>query len=154
MQQLFEQEYPKYEKSLFLLAVTYLHNTEDARDVVQEAALAAWRNLHSLRQPEYFKTWLTRIVINRCKSFLRSRRETVELSDELGVFAELPHYDLEIMDAICRMDQNKAVYIALRFYHGMNYDEAAGALSQPVSTVKYRTKKALEELKNLLEGDV
>ena len=73
MQRLFEQEYPKYEKSLFLLAVTYLHNTEDARDVVQEAALAAWRNLHTLRQPKYFKTWLTRIVINRCKSFLRSR---------------------------------------------------------------------------------
>ena len=85
MQQLFEQEYPKYEKSLFLLAVAYLHNTEDARDVVQEAALAAWRNLHTLRQPEYFKTWLTRIVINRCKSFLRSRRETVELSDDLAL---------------------------------------------------------------------
>ena len=154
MELLFEQEYPKYEKSLFLLAVAYLHNTEDARDVVQEAALAAWRNLHTLRQPEYFKTWLTRIVINRCKGFLRSRRETVELSDELGVFDTLPHYDLEIMDAICRMDPNSAACIALRFYHDMTYEEAAKALGQPLSTVKYRTKKALEELKNLLEGDV
>ena len=78
----------------------------------------------------------------------------MELSDELGVFSHLPHYDLEIMDAICRLDQNAAVYIALRFYHGMNYEEAAKALSQPVSTVKYRTKKALDELKTMLEGDV
>ena len=154
MRQLFEQEYPQYEKSLFLLAMAYLHNTEDARDVVQEAALAAWRSLHTLRQPEYFKTWLTRIVINRCKSFLRSRRETVEFSDELGLLDRVPTADLEIMDAICRMDQNAAVYIALRFYHDMNYDEAAKTLGQPVSTVKYRTKKALEELKTMLEGDV
>ena len=39
MRQLFEQEYPKHEKALFLVALSYLHNTEDARDAVQEAAL-------------------------------------------------------------------------------------------------------------------
>ena len=61
------------------------------------------------------------------------------------------HSSAVILEAV---GLHSAVHIALRFYHGMNYDEAAGALSQPVSTVKYRTKKALEELKTLLEGDV
>ena len=151
---LFEQEYPKYEKALFLIALGYVHNTEDARDVLQDALLSAFQSIDTLRHREYFKTWLTRIVINKSKNFLKAKRFTEEFSDDLNVFYGLPERDMEIMDAICRLDQNAAVYIALRFYHGMNYEEAAKALSQPVSTVKYRTKKALDELKTMLEGDV
>ena len=154
MRELFEREYPKYEKSLFLVAAAYLHNTEDAKDAVQEAAISAYQAIDSLRHPEYFKTWLTRIVINKCKNYLKSRRCTEELCDTLNVFCSIPTADLEIMDAICRMDKAASIYIILRFYNDMNYDEVARSLQQPVSTVKYRTKKALRELKELLEGDV
>lgn len=153
MRQLFEQEYPKYEKSLFLTALSYVHDTEDARDVLQEALLAAFRNIHSLREPRYFKTWLTRIVINKAKDFLKARAQTVELSDSLGVFYSLNERDMEIVDALCSMDSKSAIYLSLRFYGGMSYEEAAKTLKQPVSTVKYRTAKALEKLKSLLEGD-
>lgn len=154
MHGLFEREYPKCEKSLFLIALTYLHNTEDARDVLQEAALAAYSSMHTLRHDEYFKTWLTRILINKCKNFLRAKRPTEELRDDIGLFCEVPETELEIVDAICRMKQESAVYISLRFYNEMNYQQVSKALKQPVSTVKYRTRKALEELKSLLEGDV
>ena len=154
MQAFFEEEYKKHEKALLLVALSYLHNTEDARDVLQEAAIAAYRSIDKLRQPEYFKTWLTRIVINKSKNFLKSKRYTEELTDNLNLFCSVPTEELEIMDALCRMDPASAVYISLRFYNDMSYDEAARALHQPVSTVKYRTAKALRELKTLLEGDV
>ncbi len=154
MHTLFEQEYPKYEKSLFLIALSYLHNTEDARDVLQDAALAAYRSLDTLKNTAYFKTWLTRIVINKCKNFLKAKRPTEELRDDIRLFAFVPETELEIVDAICRMKRESAVYISLRFYNDMSYDEVAKALKIPVSTVKYRTRKALDELKTLLEGDV
>lgn len=154
MRELFEQEFPKHEKSLFLVAVAYLHNTEDAKDAVQDAAIAAYQAIDSLKHREYFKTWLTRILINKCKNRLKARRNTEELTDTLEVFACIPTADLEIMDAICRMDKSLSIYITLRFYNEMNFDEVAKSLGQPVSTVKYRTKKALRELKNQLEGDV
>lgn len=154
MRQLFEQEYPKYEKHLFLTALSYVHNTEDAADVLQEALLAAYRSIHSLRHPEYMKTWLTRIVINKAKNFLKARQITEELTDSIGVFYEINERDMEILDALCSMDAEKSVYISLRFYGGMTYEEAAKTLRQPVSTVKYRTAKALEELKARLEGDM
>ena len=154
MHELFEQEYPKCEKSLFLVALSYLHNTEDARDVLQDAALAAYRSVDKLREPAYFKTWMTRIVINKSKNFLKARRHTEELRDDISLFSTVPETELEIVDAICRMKRESAVYISLRFYNDMNYNEVASALRQPVSTVKYRTRKALAELKNLLEGDV
>jgi len=150
----FEQEYPKHEKSLFLIALSYLHNTEDARDALQDAALAAYRNLDTLKNSAYFKTWLTRIVINKCKNFLKSQRPTEELRDDICLFGNVPETELEIVDAICRMKREQAIYISLRFYNDMSYDEVAKALRQPVSTVKYRTRKAIDELKSLLEGDV
>ena len=154
MRTLFEQEYPKYEKSLFLIALSYLHNTEDARDALQDAALAAYRSLDTLQNKAYFKTWLTRILINKCKNFLKAKRSTVKLSDDIKLFTNVPESELEIVDAICRMNRERAMYISLRFYNDMSYDEVAKALKIPVSTVKYRTRKALEELKSLLEGDV
>ena len=58
MRELFEQEYRKHEKSLFLVAVAYLHNTEDAKDVLQDAALSAYKAIDGLKNKKYFKTWI------------------------------------------------------------------------------------------------
>ena len=154
MRQLFEQEFKKHEKALFLVALSYVHNTEDAKDIVQDAALSAFQAIYTLKYPEYFKTWMTRIVINKSKNFLKGRKFTETLDDSLNIFASLPTEELELMDAVLRLGQGLSVYISLRFYGGMNYEEAAKALGQNVSTVKYKTKKALKELKRILEGDV
>ncbi|MBQ7895694.1 MAG: sigma-70 family RNA polymerase sigma factor [Oscillospiraceae bacterium] len=154
MELLFEQEFEKHEKALFLVALSYVHNTEDAKDIVQEAALSAFQAMDTLKYPEYFKTWMTRIVINKSKNFLKGRRLTEALDDSLNIFAAIPTEELEMMDAILRLGEGLSVYISLRFYSDMNYEEAAQALGQNVSTVKYRTRKALNELKKILEGDV
>lgn len=153
MREFFEQEYKKHEKALFLVAIAYVHNTEDAKDLLQEAAISAYKSLDGLKNKEYFKTWLTRIVINKCKNFLKSRRYTEELTDNMNVFYSIQTEELEIMDALCKMDPKMSIYITLKFYNDMTYDEMAKSLMIPVSTVKHRTKSALSELKKLLEGD-
>ncbi len=151
---LFEQRYRECERSLFLVAVSYLHNTEDAKDCVQEAVMSALRSYEGLKNKDMFKTWMTRIVINKCKDHIRRRKYTEELTDEIGVFYELPEEETEIIDCICRLDRRLALYITLRFYNDMTYEEVAKVLKQPVSTVKYKTQKALSQLKLMLEGDV
>ena len=153
VRELFEQEYRKHEKSLFLVAVAYLHNTEDAKDVLQEAALSAYKALDGLKNKEYFKTWLTRIVINKCKNFIKSRRYTEELTDSTNAFYNINTDEMEIMDALCKMNPKISIYITLKFYNDMTYDEMAKSLMIPVSTAKHRTKSALNELKILLEGE-
>ncbi len=153
MRELFEQEYLKIEKSLFLVAIGYLHNTEDAKDAVQDAVICAYQSFSSLRHKEYFKTWLTRIVINKCKDFLKKKKYTSELTDNLNSFYNMPSEDFEIMEAICRLDSKMSLYITLKFYNDMTYEEMAKLVKLPISTVKYRTSKALENLKKILEGD-
>ena len=153
MREFFEQEYRKCEKSLFLVAVAYLHNTEDAEDALQEAALSAYRAIDSLKNKEYFKTWMTRIVINKCKNFIKSRHFTEELNDNINAFCDINTDDFEIVDAICKMKRESSLYITLKFYNDMTYDEMAKSLMLPVSTVKHRTKKAMSELEKILKGE-
>lgn len=154
MYELFEQKYRECEKSLFLVAIGYLHNTEDAKDCVQEAVLAALKSFDRLKNKQYFKTWITRIVINKSKDFKKKQRYSEQLTDTLNVFYEMPIEEMNIIDCICKLDSKLSVYITLRFYNDMTYDEISRALKQPVSTVKYKTGKALSELKKYLQGDV
>lgn len=153
MNSLFEQKYTECEKSLYLIAFGYLHNSEDARDCVQEASISAFKAFDKLKNKSLFKTWITRILINKAKDFLKNKRYTEELTDNLNVFCEIPDNDKDIVNAICQLKPELAMYITLRFYNDMTYDEVAKTLKQPVSTVKYRTKVALEKLKNILEGE-
>lgn len=154
MYDIFEEKYRECEKSLFLVAVGYLHNTEDAKDCVQEAALSAWTAFNKMKNTAYFKTWITRILINKCKNFIKKKRYTEELSDAINVFSSLPLDEINILDCICKLSPKQSLYITLRFYSDMTYEEAAKVLKQPISTVKYRTKKSLSELKRILEGDI
>ena len=115
--------------------------------------LSALKSYNTLRDKTYFKTWLTRIVINKSKDYLKKQRFTEELTDNLNVFYNMPSDEIGIMDCICKLNPKSSIYITLRFYNDMTYDEVAHTLKLPVSTVKYKTKKALTELKTLLEGD-
>lgn len=153
MYELFEQKYKECEKSLFLVAVGYLHNTEDAKDCVQEAVISALNSFNRMKNIKYFKTWITRIVINKCKDFLKRKKYTEALTDTMNIFYNMPTEEMELLDCILKINPQLTVYITLRFYNEMTYAEAAKALGQPVSTVKYKTKKALLELKKHLEGE-
>ncbi len=153
MYELFEKRYTEYENALFLVALGYLRNTEDAKDCVQDAVYSALKSYDKLKHTQYFKTWLTRIVINKAKDYLKQKHHTEELTDTLNVFYDLPTEEVEITDCILKLPPRLSVYITLRFYNDMPYAEVARALKQPVSTVKYKTKKALSELKTILEGE-
>ena len=61
-----EQEY------LYRMAFLYVRQEQDALDVVQESILKAYKSLKTLREPEYFRTWLTKIVINTAQDTLLS----------------------------------------------------------------------------------
>ena len=109
MNSLFEQKYTECEKSLYLIAFGYLHNSEDARDCVQEASISAFKAFDKLKNKSLFKTWITRILINKAKDFLKNKRYTEELTDNLNVFCEIPDNDKDIVNAICQLKPELAM---------------------------------------------
>lgn len=73
---------------LYRTAFLYTRNQADALDVVQETALQAMLSIKRLRHPEYFDTWLIRILINSAYRLMRSRKpvgdEAARCSGESG----------------------------------------------------------------------
>ena len=66
---------------LYKTALLYLDSESRAMDAVDEAVYKGLKACWRLRQPEYFDTWLTRILINVCKDELRRGRRFVPLEE-------------------------------------------------------------------------
>ena len=64
---------------MYRVAKSILHQDEDCADAIQSAILNAYEKLDTLRNEKFFKTWLTRILINECYKILRSNKEQIPL---------------------------------------------------------------------------
>ena len=70
-------------QTLYKVARSYLHSDADAADAIGDTVLSCWEKLSTLRQPEYFRTWLVRILIRKCQDILRQRGRVVPLEEAL-----------------------------------------------------------------------
>lgn len=151
----FETRYREIEKNLFLVAVGYLKNTEDARDALQDAAITGFLSYPSMKDQARFKSWMTKIVIRKCLDLLRRektrQRYTQQVTDTAHLFDTVPARDLELLDLVCRLPEQLRPYITLRFYQDLTYKEVARLLHIPVSTARFRTQKALALLEQWME---
>ena len=68
-----------HKQAMYQVARGYFSNPMDVEDVLSETVLTCWERLGTLRRPEFFKTWLIRILINNCNDLIRSRRRLVPL---------------------------------------------------------------------------
>lgn len=132
---------------LYRTAFLYLGNPADAMEAVDEAVYQALRALKALRQPEYFETWLTRILLNECHKELRRRKRTLYL-ENLPDTAEPDLYDhLPLKEAIRCLPEDLRSVVILRFFAGCTQAETAAVLEVPQGTVATRQRRALQLLR-------
>ena len=138
------------ENRLYRVSCGLLRNPQDRLDAAQEAVIRAWERIGSLRKPEYFETWLTRILINICRDMLRTRRDIVSLE----AIAERPAPEdagRELRDAIQKLDGELRILVVLHYMEGYKVREIAGILKIPTGTVKTRLARAKRQLREHLE---
>ena len=132
---------------LYRTAYLYLGSDADALEAVDEAVYQALRALKQLRQPEFFETWITRILLNECHKELRRRRR-FSGEDALPETAGPDVYDaLPLREAICRLPEELRTVVILRYFTGLTLQETADSLGLPVGTVSTRQRKALQLLR-------
>ena len=115
-------------------------------DAVDEAVYKGFCACKRLRQPEFFDTWLTRILINVCNTELRRRRRELSV-DELPETAQEQFDALPLKEALRRLPRDLRDVIVLRYFTGLTLEETARALDIPRGTVSTRQKKALTLLR-------
>ena len=139
--------------TLYRTAYLYLGSEAEALDAVDEAVYKGLISLKSLRQPEYFNTWMMRILINECKAQLKLRKRKTNL-EELPETAVQQFDALPIREAVLRLPQELKEPIILRYFSGFTTAETALALKIPQGTAATRLRRALQLLRLELSEEV
>ena len=169
------------EAGMYRVARSILHNEEDCADAAQNAILKAFDKLDTLKHEKYFKTWLTRILINECFRILEKRKSEVSYEEYMiyegkgSMISEVSHADAwddvshahentglyvsgsdtgsGVFDAICSLDAKYRVPFVLHYVEGYSVKELSGMLGLGTSNVKVRLSRARAMLRDILEGE-
>ena len=134
---------------MYRVAWSILRNDADCEDALQDAALKAWEKRNRLREERYFRSWITRILINACYDTQRKRRRTVPLEEMPEQAAAAP--DPALAMALEAIPEKLRLPLVLCYSEGMTYEEAATALRIPVSTLRGRIHRGKNELRKELD---
>ncbi len=149
-QQLMEQE----GKSMYKIAKAILKNDEDVADAMQETALACWEKIDTLKKDKYFRTWLTRILINNCNAIYRERARIVsgENIPEMW-FQEVEYENVEWENFLNCLEEKYRTIIMLYYVQGFKTREIAEILQINENTVRGRLVTARKKLENQYTKD-
>ena len=138
-----------HERDMYRTASAILSQDADIADAMQETILTCWEKIDTLQKNRYFKTWMIRILINKCKDILRLGRRMVcveELPEqETGSTVEV-EANLEWKEALHGLDEKYRLIVVLFYAEGLRTAEIGKLLQLPDSTVRTRLARGREQL--------
>ena len=160
----------KYQNKIIQLVNRYVHDSDEARDVAQEAFIKAYRAIGRFRGDSAFYTWLYRIAINTAKNYLvasgrRPPRSDIDAQDAeqyegatgLKEYATPERLLLKdeiqaaIAEAIDDLPDDLRTAIILRELEGLSYEEIAQTMECPIGTVRSRIFRARDAIDTRLK---
>lgn len=142
----------EHEKSLYRTANTILKNDEDARDAIQDTILESYNSIRTLKEPKFFKTWLIRILINKCYLICYEQKKHRYLQiDQLEVEAPQNDRDIEfdVRKTIKELSQNDQLILSLFYFEDISIKEIATILSISEGAVRTRLSRSREHFKSI-----
>lgn len=144
---------------LYRTAFAYVKNEEQALDIVQETVYKAYVSIEKLKNPEYFNTWITRILINNALTVIKKNSKVVYLdNNELinNIIANEDNSDekIYIWQALEQLELKHREVIILKYFDDLTVTEIARVLDYPVGTVKTYLNKGLKKLREFVGKDV
>jgi RNA polymerase sigma-70 factor (ECF subfamily) len=144
---------------LYAIARLILRDGERAKDAAQEALVAAWRDLPSLREPERFEPWLRRLLVRACYREARRGQRRRVIESQVAALEAIgdPALDVADRDQLARgferLTPEQRTLIVLHYYVGLPIAETADVLGIPAGTVKSRLHRATQRLRAALDAD-
>ncbi|AIE87738.1 RNA polymerase sigma factor [Fimbriimonas ginsengisoli] len=160
----FEQLFERHRSLVYRFAYQMTSRRDDAEDIVQEAFVRAYQNLHRYRDEAKFTTWLLRIVTNLCTDQARmsQRRTALEQQEAMGALdwmtigdTEDPVQNLEaerrkkaLRSALNALPVHHRSVIVLRDIEEREYPDIASILGCTVGGAKLRVLRARRALRD------
>jgi RNA polymerase sigma-70 factor (ECF subfamily) len=144
---------------LYKIAYSYFKNSDEASDAVQDTVLAAYEKIRDLKDMSKFNSWITTILVNRCRYILRRRNKyrmeeysedtlpSVTGSDEFGSVDA----NIDILNYLMQINEIYRDVIRLKYLGGYKINEISDVLNIPEGTVKSRLNSGIKILRNIME---
>jgi RNA polymerase sigma-70 factor (ECF subfamily) len=160
----FEELVKKYQREVYGLACRIISDSEEAKDMTQQAFLQAFIHIKSFRQDAQFRTWLFRIAINQCYNYLKSRKkfgDPVDMDTMVLVGnEESPESDLVSQDnrrrlyaALEKLPAKQRAVITLKVEQGLSYQEISRVLGGTAGAARVNYCQALKTLKKYFHSE-
>lgn len=147
----------EYQDTLYRIAKLRLNNEEDVCDAVQNTLISVYKSLNSLKNTRYFKTWLIRILINKCNDFyLAGNREYVSydfLENNKVYSIEDFTNNFGLDSLINSLSKEEQTILTLYYSEGYKEKEIAKILDINYATVRSKIKRAKDKLALKLEKE-
>lgn len=143
----------EYRSLIYYTALTYLKNSENAREAVQEVTFRAYKNVHKIKKARAVKAWLTRITINYCLDEIKKNKRLhpdYRFIEQQSANID-PSTSLFVSDAIQTLNPKYQTIIILKYQQDLTIHEIAESLSLPVGTVKTYLNRALNDLRSYVK---
>lgn len=139
-------------QSMYKTAWVYLKNDMDIADAIQDTILACYENMDTLRNPKYFKTWMTRVLINKCNDIIRKRQyfEDIEVVTIEGEFDQ-QFERCEWKELLNSLEEKYSIVILMHYYDGLSAKEIGKVLGLNTNTVLTRLRRGRQQLRKALE---
>lgn len=139
----------KNTSAMYKVARAILKNDEDVADAMQDTILICYEKLYTLQRPEYFKTWMIRILINECNKILQHYKnlDMPEQFPDMGR-KDMSLAEFEFKEMLDQMDERYRVIVVLYYVEGFKIAEIAELLDMNENTVKTRLSRGREQIRS------
>lgn len=133
-------------QNMYKTAGAILINDEDIADAVSETILACWENMHSLKEDRFFKTWMTRILVNKCNDIIRKKQYYLDYDMPEEPYNDTGFENAEWKEALSTISEKYRLVMVLYYIEGFNTGDISGILDIPEGTVRSRLARGREQL--------
>lgn len=157
----------KYQKFVFAVALRYVGSYDDAEDLTQEVFIKALYNLHKFNQNSSLKTWLYRITVNTCLSFIRKKKlmSFLRIDDNNDVIKKQKDFSPEqyylgnelerrFLLELTKLPEKQRETFALRYFDNLSYEEISKLLGTSVGGLKANYFQAIKKLSEKLRSEI
>ena len=154
----FEKLLLQYKSYLYKVAYTYVKDKQVALDILQETSFKAWLNIHTLKDEEKFKPWITKILVNTALNYIKKESKVIYIEDENSIIYSEKSISIEekldLYDAIDLLKPKYKTVIILKYFDDMKIEDISYVLNTPENTVKSHLKRAKESLSSILKEGI
>ena len=157
----FETLVDRYQRVVFNIALRMVGAPEDARGITQTVFLKVYENLESFDSRHKFFIWICRIVVNESLNYLRVKKTTDQLDENVvagGKPQDEPLQDNQMLQslerALMNMSFDQRVVLVLKHFQGLSYRDIGHILDIPEKTVKSRLFSGRQDLKEILSHKI